>query len=248
MFPEGTTRSEPADPWRSQATSQSSEPEAAAPGPEQPTSSTSKASGVVRNPSPSVLPEYATPSTWEWDGIPYATIEEAANVAAPATVPTDVKDWVMNVVCSIEDEILAHIHIEIMAVEIRDQLKIAKAQIGTLSADVERLAKSNTTLTAEAQAIHKDFEDYKNEVKGQTDALYASMVALKEAQEKTTTYIVGLESRLNNAIINAPPQGIQPLAGQFTQSPCRIKLPDPPKYSGRKSSENFETWFMNLQI
>ncbi|KZS99983.1 uncharacterized protein LAESUDRAFT_804433 [Laetiporus sulphureus 93-53] len=74
------------------------------------------------------------------------------------------------------------------------------------------------------------------------------MVALKEAQEKTTTYIVGLESRLNNAIINAPSTGILPPAGQTSQSPRRIKLPDPPKYSGRKSSENFETWFTNLLI
>ncbi|KZT04104.1 uncharacterized protein LAESUDRAFT_761457 [Laetiporus sulphureus 93-53] len=76
-----------------------------------------------------------------------------------------------------------------MAVETQDQLKTARAQIGTLSANAERLARSNTTLAAEAQAICKDFEDYKVEVKGQTDALYASMVALKEAQEKTTTYI-----------------------------------------------------------
>ncbi|KZT00809.1 uncharacterized protein LAESUDRAFT_800416 [Laetiporus sulphureus 93-53] len=74
------------------------------------------------------------------------------------------------------------------------------------------------------------------------------MVALKEAQEKTTTYIVGLESRLNNAIINAPFTGILPPAGQTSQSPRRIKLPDPPKYSGRRSSENFETWFTNLLI
>ncbi|KZT06174.1 uncharacterized protein LAESUDRAFT_778750 [Laetiporus sulphureus 93-53] len=74
------------------------------------------------------------------------------------------------------------------------------------------------------------------------------MVTLKEAQEKTTTYIVGLESRLNNAIINAPSTGIQQPAGQSSQSPHRIKLPDPPKYSERKSSENFETWFMNLLI
>ncbi|KZS99455.1 uncharacterized protein LAESUDRAFT_765515 [Laetiporus sulphureus 93-53] len=122
------------------------------------------------------------------------------------------------------------------------------AQIGTLSADVERLVKANNILTAEARAIRKDFEDYKDEVKGQTDALYGNMVALKEAQEKTTTYIVGLESRLNNAIINAPSTGIQQPAGQSSQGPRRIKLPDPPKYSERKSTENFETWFMNLQI
>ncbi|KZT07242.1 uncharacterized protein LAESUDRAFT_773257, partial [Laetiporus sulphureus 93-53] len=119
---------------------------------------------------------------------------------------------------------------------------------GALSADNEQLIKANNTLTLEAQAIRKDFEDYKDEVKGQMDALYGNMVALKEAQEKTTTYIVGLESRLNNAIINAPSTGILPPAGQPSQSLRRIKLPDPPKYSGRKSSENFETWFTNLLI
>ncbi|KZT04097.1 uncharacterized protein LAESUDRAFT_761450 [Laetiporus sulphureus 93-53] len=137
-------------------------------------------------------------------------------------------------VASLEEEILARIHVEIMVVEI--------AQIGTLSADNEWLIKSNNSLTAEAQAICKNFEDYKDEVKGQMDAVYGNMVVLKEAQEKTTTYIVGLESRLNNAIINVPPQGIQQPANQSSQSPRRIKLPNPPKYSGRKSSENFETW------
>ncbi|KZT03876.1 uncharacterized protein LAESUDRAFT_761479 [Laetiporus sulphureus 93-53] len=130
-------------------------------------------------------------------------------------------------VASLEEEILARIHVKIMAVETRDQLRTARAQIGTLSTDNERLIKSNNSLTAEAQAICKDFEDYKDKIKGQMDALYGNMVALKEAQEKTTTYIIGLESRLNNAIIN---------------------LPDPPKYSGRKSSENFETCFTNLLI
>lgn len=65
-----------------------------------PQAGTPKASGVVRNPSPSVLPEYATPSMWEWDGVPYATIKKAANTATSATVSTDVKDWVMNVVRS----------------------------------------------------------------------------------------------------------------------------------------------------
>lgn len=135
-----------------------------------------------------------------------------------------------------------------MAMETKDQLKVARAQIGTLSADIERLTRSNTTLTTEAQAIRKDFEDYKDEVKGQIDALYSSMVALKEAQEKTTTYIIGLESQLNNAMLSSPPQGVHQPASQTTQSPHRIKLPDPLKYSGRKSSKNFEMWFMNLQI
>ncbi|KZT06582.1 uncharacterized protein LAESUDRAFT_759103 [Laetiporus sulphureus 93-53] len=59
-----------------------------------------------------------------------------------------------------------------MAVETRDQLKVERAQISTLSADMERLIKANNTLMAEAQAIRKDFEDYKDEVKGQMDALY----------------------------------------------------------------------------
>ncbi|KZT01824.1 uncharacterized protein LAESUDRAFT_763409 [Laetiporus sulphureus 93-53] len=234
-FPGGHTASEPSDPWRSNAPSTPSEAGPAAPADEPHTSSTPKASGVVRNPSPTTLPAFSTPQTWEWQGVPYATIEEAANAAASNTIPNDVKEWVMNVVrsfvmrdvvssyealrqkmderhehtvASLEDEVMAHIH------------------IGTLSADNERLIKSNNSPTLEAQAIHKDFEDYKDEVKGQMDALYGNMVTLKEAQEKTTTYIVGLESRFNNAIINAPSQGIQPL----------------------KSSENFETWFTNLLI
>ncbi|KZT12109.1 uncharacterized protein LAESUDRAFT_754616 [Laetiporus sulphureus 93-53] len=230
-FPGGHTASEPSDPWRSHATSTSSEAGSAAPVEEPHDSSTPKASGVVRNPSPTTLPEFTTPQTWEWQGIPYATIEEAADAATPNTIPRDVKEWTMNVmderhectVASLEEEILAHIHVKIIAVKTRDQLKVARAKISTLSADNERLIKSNNSLIAEAQAIRKDFEDYKNEVKGQMDALYGNMVTLKEAQEMTTTYIVGLESRLNNTIINAPPQG-------------------------RKSSENFETWFTNLLI
>ncbi|KZT05499.1 uncharacterized protein LAESUDRAFT_760051 [Laetiporus sulphureus 93-53] len=239
-FPGGHTVSEPTDPWRSQATSTSSESGPAAPAKEPHTSSTLKASGVVRNPSPTTLPEFATPATWEWQGISYNTIKEAANAAAPNTIPNDVKEWIMNVmdechectVSSLEEEILARIHVEIMAVETRDQLKVTRAQIGTLSADNKRLIKSNNSLTAEAQAIHKDFEDYKDEVKGQMDALYGNMVALNEAQEKTTTY------------------SIQQPADQYqcSQSPHQIKLPDPPKYSERKSSKNFETWFMNLLI
>ncbi|KZT01815.1 uncharacterized protein LAESUDRAFT_763402 [Laetiporus sulphureus 93-53] len=255
-FPGGHTTSEPTDPWRSQATSVSSEAGPAAPAEEPHTSSTPKVSGVVRNPSPTTLPEFTTPATWEWQGISYDTIEEAANAAAPTTVPNDVKEWVMNVVrafimrdivssyealrqkmderhehtvASLEEEIMAHIHVEIMAVETRDQLKVARAQIGTLSADIERLVKANNNMTLEAQAIRKDFKNYKDKVKGQMDALYENMVTLKEAQEKTMTYIVGLESQLNNTIINVPPT-------------------DPPKYSGRKSSENFETWFTNLLI
>ncbi|KZT01883.1 uncharacterized protein LAESUDRAFT_763322 [Laetiporus sulphureus 93-53] len=255
-FPEGHTMSEPTELWRSQATSTSSEAGPAAPAEEPHTSSTPKASGVVRNPSPTTLLEFTTPQTWEWQGISYDTIEDATNAAAPTTVPNDVKEWVMNVVrafimrdvvssyealhqkmderhertvASLEEEILACIHVEIMAVETRDQLKVARAQIGTLSTDNERLIKSNNSLMAEAQAICKDFEDYKDE-------------------KKTTTYIVGLESQLNNAIINAPLTGIQQPAGQSSQSPHRIKLPDPPKYSGRKSSKNFETWFTNLLI
>ncbi|KZT12635.1 uncharacterized protein LAESUDRAFT_753695 [Laetiporus sulphureus 93-53] len=179
------------------------------------TSSTPKVSGVVRNPSPTTLPEFTTPQTWEWQGVSYDTIKEAANVATPNTIPRDVKEWTMNVVrafimrdvisfyealhqkmderhertvASLEEEILARIHVEIMAVEIKEQLKVARTQIGTLSADNERLIKSNNSLTLEAQAICKDFEDYKDEVKGQMDALYSNMVALKEAQEKTTTY------------------------------------------------------------
>ncbi|KZT09796.1 uncharacterized protein LAESUDRAFT_756712 [Laetiporus sulphureus 93-53] len=201
------TASEPADPWRSQAPSTSSEAGPAAPANEPHTSSTPKASRVVRNPSPTTLPEFTTPQTWEWQGISYDMIEKAADAAAPNTIPNDVKEWTMNMVRAF----------------------IMRDVIGTLSADNEQLIKSNNSLTAEAQAIRKDFKDYKDEVKGQMDALYGNMVALKEAQEKTTTYIVGLEFRLNNAIINAPPQ-------------------DPPKYPGRKSSENFETWFMNLLI
>ncbi|KZS99866.1 uncharacterized protein LAESUDRAFT_765136 [Laetiporus sulphureus 93-53] len=219
-FPGGHTASEPSDPWRSNAPSTSSEAGPAAPADEPHTSSTPKVSGVVRNSSPIALPEFTTPQTWKWQGIPYATIEAATDATAPNTIPNDVKGWTMNMV----------------------------AQIGTLSTNNERLIKLNNSLTLEAQAIRKDFEDYKDEVKGQMDTLYGNMVALKEAQEKTMTYIIGLESRLNNAIINAPSTGIQPLAGQSSQSPHRIKLPDPPKYSGRKSSKNFETWFTNLLI
>ncbi|KZT05117.1 uncharacterized protein LAESUDRAFT_760566 [Laetiporus sulphureus 93-53] len=217
------------------ATSTSSEAGPAAPAEEPHNSSTPKVSGVVRNLSPTTLPEFTTPATWEWQGISYNTIEEAANAATPNTIPNDIKEWVMNVVqvfimrdiissyealhqkmdehhertvASLEEEILARIHVKIMAIEIRDQLKVARAQIGTLSTTNERLIKSNNSLTAEAQAICKDFEDYKDEVKGQMDTLYGNMVTLKEAQEKTTTYIIGLE----------------------------------------KSSENFETWFTNLLI
>ncbi|KZT03508.1 uncharacterized protein LAESUDRAFT_761855 [Laetiporus sulphureus 93-53] len=229
-FPGGHTQSEPTDPWRSQANSTSSEAGPAAPANEPHNSSTPKVSGVVRNPSPTTLPEFTTLATWEWQGISYDTIKEAADATAPNTISNDVKEWTMNVVqafimrdivssyealrqkmderhertvASLEEEILARIHVEIMA--------------------VKTLIKVNNGLMVEAQAIRKDFEDYKDEVKGQMDTLYSNMVALKEAQEKTTTYIVGLETRLNNAIINAPP-------------------------TGRKSSETFETWFTNLLI
>ncbi|KZT04713.1 uncharacterized protein LAESUDRAFT_760750 [Laetiporus sulphureus 93-53] len=227
-FPGGHTASEPSNPWRSNAPLTPSEAGPAAPAEEPHNSSTPKASGVVRNPSPTTLPAFSTPQTWEWQGVPYATIEEAANATAPNTIPNDVKEWVMNVmderhertVAALEDEVLARIHVKIMAVETRDQLRTARAQISTLSTDNEQLIKSNNSLMLEAQAIHKDFEDYKDEVKCQMDTLYGNMVALKKAQEKTTTYIA-------------------------SQSPHRIKLPDPVKYLGRKSSE---TWFMNLLI
>ncbi|KZT08907.1 uncharacterized protein LAESUDRAFT_757092 [Laetiporus sulphureus 93-53] len=219
-FPGGHT-SEPTDPWRSQVSSEQSEVESAAsaeaPTPQAHNSSTPRTSGVVRNPSPTTFPEFAPPHQWEWQGVFYNTIKEAASAAAPNTVPQDVRDWVINVVWAF------------------------------IMRDV-RLIKANNTLTLEAQAIHKDFEDYKDKVKGQTDALYGNMVALKEAQEKTTTYIVRLESWLNNSIINVPPTGIPQPASQNSQNPRRIKLPDPLKYSGRKSAENFETWFTNLLI
>ncbi|KZT06173.1 uncharacterized protein LAESUDRAFT_759700 [Laetiporus sulphureus 93-53] len=223
-FPGGHTASEPFDPWRSNTPSTSSEAGPAAPAEEPHNSSAPKASGVVRNPSPTTLPAFSTPQTWEWKGVPYTTIEEAANAAAPNTIPNDVKEWVMNVVrsfvmrdvvssyealrqkmderhertvASLEDEVLARIHVKIMAVEMRDQLKVARAQIGTLSADSKRLIKVNNNLTLEVQAICKDFEDYKDEIKGQMDTLYSNMVALKEAQEKTTTYIVSNHRPVN---------------------------------------------------
>ncbi|KZT03877.1 uncharacterized protein LAESUDRAFT_761480 [Laetiporus sulphureus 93-53] len=97
-FPGGHTASEPSDPWRSNTPSTSSKAGPAAPAEELHNSSTPKALGVVRNLSPTTLPEFTTSQTWEWQGIPYATIEEAADAAAPDTILRDVKEWTMNVV------------------------------------------------------------------------------------------------------------------------------------------------------
>ncbi|KZT01584.1 uncharacterized protein LAESUDRAFT_763592 [Laetiporus sulphureus 93-53] len=81
---------------------------------------------------------------------------------------------------------MAHIYPHDYAADHHKQLKVTGAQIGSLLADIERLIKMNNNVVLEAQSVHKDFEDYNNE-------------------EKTTIYIVGLKTQLNNTIINAPP-------------------------------------------
>lgn len=212
------------------------------------------------SPTPTLAPAYV-PDTWDYNGTPYATLEEAANAAAEGSeIPPNIQEWVKDCLRLFALRDVSQVY-NALAGKVYEHRDMVNARVNQLE---QELAESKVAirelrvkaLTAQARADTTEQRLAMLERNmSQMNTLSQTLAANDATFNTVSQHLAGEIRQLRTMAtmmpsVPVPPPTQAPTHTQATPSWTgpRPRIGEPPKFKGATSDMTLENWLTRVEI